>query len=333
MLELALIHSETTYPEYLELWMRSLPPNERSRYVAMLYNENHFKNVPWNHHFYKYSLQDRRAEYDGTTATDVVDGGKQHVVEGGDKQQQQQQQQQQQRPHRMPTPPKPLGDNRHSPKNNSIRNAAYFFYEVLDCACLFEDRGNGEFDCNSPLNAKYTELIEPDILETIGPVFGIRKSEIVFDSPTENRVLSPSERILRCWTVLHRARRLCKTELEDALGRGPAGIRDLLERGITLIRMTLGDDPTNPLVGMTDGVQGLLFSSNRVEFMELPITQPINEECDYCGQLVPKHTICSKCKLALYCNRECQTKDWKRHKWLCKMYNCCQSTTSNTTNT
>ena len=56
--------------------------------------------------------------------------------------------------------------------------------------------------------------------------------------------------------------------MEDALVRGPSGIRDLLERGITLIRMTLGDDPTNPLVGMTDGVQELLFSSNQVEFTE-----------------------------------------------------------------
>jgi hypothetical protein len=325
MLELALIHSETSFPEFLELWIRSLPPNERSRYVAMLYNEAQFPNIPWDYHFYKYSLQDRRAVYDGTTTTTG------------------QKQQQHQRPDRMPTPPKPLGDDRHSRKNNSIRNAAYFFYEVLSHGCLFEGGSDdSSVDCNGPLNARYVELIEPDILETIGPVFGIQKSELVFgrrsdvdDLGARNQPswLSPSERILRCWNILHRARRLCKTELEDALVRGPVGVRDLLERGVTLIRMTLGDDPEDPAVLMTDGVEELLFSSNQVEFVELTTSQPMLEECDYCGRNVPKRTHCSKCKVALYCSRECQTKDWRRHKWLCHRYCYPPKTTTTTTTT
>ena len=35
--------------------------------------------------------------------------------------------------------------------------------------------------------------------------------------------------------------------------------------------------------------------------------------CAYCGESDPP-CKCSKCKTAKYCNRSCQSKDWKRHK-------------------
>jgi len=38
--------------------------------------------------------------------------------------------------------------------------------------------------------------------------------------------------------------------------------------------------------------------------------------CFSCGKPKPKST-CSKCKVVKYCNRECQRKDWKRHKGEC----------------
>jgi hypothetical protein len=299
MLELALIHSETSYPEYMELWIRSLPPIERSMYAARLYNGNLFaKSVPWDYHFYKVALQDRRADYDST---------------GGEL-------------HRMPTPPRPLGDHRHTSKRNNIRNAAYFFYHVLHVGYLFDD--NGGTDCNYPLYRNYTDLVEPDMLLTIGPVFGIKKSDLVFGERSDHRIrngkeISPSERILRCWNVLYHARRLCLTELEDALVRGPVGVRDLLERGVTLMEMTL-TEPTNPVLEMVKGVKELLFDSNQVEFTKLAGTEPELMECDYCGEGVEKKERCSKCKVAMYCNRDCQKSDWKRHKWLCSRY-CCQT--------
>ena len=39
--------------------------------------------------------------------------------------------------------------------------------------------------------------------------------------------------------------------------------------------------------------------------------------CQFCHKKGPtKH--CSKCKQAFYCNKECQGKDWKKHKKTCK---------------
>ncbi|KAL3903946.1 MAG: hypothetical protein SGARI_005149 [Bacillariaceae sp.] len=175
-------------------------------------------------------------------------------------------------------------------------------------------------------------MVEPDVLVTLGPVFGIDKSELVFGERSDDRVrsgkgITPSERILRSWNVLYHARRLCLTELEDALVRGTPGVRDLLERGATLMEMTLADP--NPALDMIKGTKDLLFASDTVEFAELEATESLLMECDYCGETVEKKLQCSKCKVAVYCDRECQTGDWKRHKWLCSRY-CCQnpSTTS-----
>jgi len=44
------------------------------------------------------------------------------------------------------------------------------------------------------------------------------------------------------------------------------------------------------------------------------------QECDYCGSTLGKQNRCSKCKMAMYCNGDCQKQDWKRHKPLCARY-------------
>jgi hypothetical protein len=357
MLELALIHSETSYPEFVELWIRSLPPNERTVYSNKLCNSNKnttFTSIPWDYHFYKHSLQAKRADYDGTDGRLMA----------------------------MPTPPSPLGDHRHTIRGNSIRNAAYFFYEVLRTGVLFDTSNQDCYeigmDCNIPLAADYIELVEPDILVTLGPVFGINKTDLVFgvrsddvvvvnrdddgdsdcvtavssesdglaasassssssssnDACGGDRTMSSSERILRTWNILYHTDRLCKTELEDALLRGPASMRDLLERGATLVKMT--HHPHHPMAKI---VQGILQSNLVVQtkFVHLlsgdgngddysDVTmhhqheQPELLECDYCGQEIGRKEYCSQCMVAMYCNRDCQKKDWKRHKGLCKKY-------------
>ena len=54
-----------------------------------------------------------------------------------------------------------------------------------------------------------------------------------------------------------------------------------------------------------------LYGSNVYEqFMEDP-------KCGCCGE--PATQRCSKCKSVWYCSRECQLKDWKAHKEMCKM--------------
>jgi hypothetical protein len=337
MLELALIHSETSYPEYVQLWVRALPPNERSRATRKLC-ENNFGSVPWDHRFYSHSLQARRADYDGTAGRLVA----------------------------MPTPPTPLGDHRHSRRRNSVRNAAYFFYEVLRTGLLFDSSGQDYYatcvDWHCPLAADYAEMVQPDILATLGPVFGIDKAELTFGvrsdavsrgvadgdagtaaaatttittpasvptggpsggdcgGGTRNniRTLSSSERILRTWNVLYHADRLCKTELEDALLRGPAAMRDLLERGATLLRMTWGQGGSrHPALTLVGGMADLVV---RARFVELPVDQPELLECDHCGEGISRKEHCSRCRVAMYCNRECQRKDWKRHKAQCPAY-------------
>ena len=42
-----------------------------------------------------------------------------------------------------------------------------------------------------------------------------------------------------------------------------------------------------------------------------------NRNCLYCLQKVEGSSRCSKCRTALYCNRDCQEKHWPVHKNIC----------------
>ena len=43
-----------------------------------------------------------------------------------------------------------------------------------------------------------------------------------------------------------------------------------------------------------------------------------NRSCLYCLKAVEGSMRCSKCRTALYCNRECQLKHWPVHKNICQ---------------
>ena len=43
-----------------------------------------------------------------------------------------------------------------------------------------------------------------------------------------------------------------------------------------------------------------------------------NRNCLYCLKVVEGSMRCSKCRTALYCNRECQLKHWPVHKNICQ---------------
>lgn len=41
-------------------------------------------------------------------------------------------------------------------------------------------------------------------------------------------------------------------------------------------------------------------------------------KCEECGALATQR--CSKCKMAWYCSRDCQLRQWKKHKQICSMF-------------
>jgi len=95
-IEQALTYSPTAYPEYIQLWISSLEPRQRSMYAANLYNSK-FAGIQWDTQFY-----------------DIID--KQLRGEGL---------------YQRIQPAMPLGDDRHSPKMASISRIASEFYDLL----------------------------------------------------------------------------------------------------------------------------------------------------------------------------------------------------------
>jgi hypothetical protein len=43
--------------------------------------------------------------------------------------------------------------------------------------------------------------------------------------------------------------------------------------------------------------------------------------CNTCNKIDEKLKKCTRCKTMFYCSKECQVKDWKKHKKICKKYN------------
>ena len=50
---------------------------------------------------------------------------------------------------------------------------------------------------------------------------------------------------------------------------------------------------------------------------KLKDTKKAREPCLNCGKSNPKMNVCSKCKVAKYCSKECQKSHWKQHKSTC----------------
>jgi hypothetical protein len=62
------------------------------------------------------------------------------------------------------------------------------------------------------------------------------------------------------------------------------------------------------------------ISLNAIEFAKLQSEGDPAHECDYCGNEIANKKVCSGCKIAVYCDRDHQKGDWKRHKLLCQRY-------------
>lgn len=43
--------------------------------------------------------------------------------------------------------------------------------------------------------------------------------------------------------------------------------------------------------------------------------------CAWCDKKVMKKKYCTICRVAMYCGKTCQTKDWPKHKKVCKKIN------------
>jgi len=49
----------------------------------------------------------------------------------------------------------------------------------------------------------------------------------------------------------------------------------------------------------------------------LVYNKQMNKTCQHCGKTVVKSLRCSKCKITVYCSKECQRVAWKQHKSEC----------------
>lgn len=306
MLEQAYLFSPSSYPQYMQLWIASLPPNERSMYAANLYNSK-FNGIKWDH-----QLQ-----------TNVHN---MHVKDGYDL--------------RNVKPPVPIGDDRHQPRMECITQFASKFYSLFNYGILLDGAlGDWHAKLDPETDAK-------DILKEVGKCFGIQDADQLnwtdrSDNKNRSSTISRSELILRTWNVLYFLQRICKTELERALVDGPVAMLKLfvtavgtallnssIERSRNSFSPNLDQASAMDLLSRAQNLMETTDSDIIVTFFEsIPDStmsaQTPNQECDYCGSQVSKDPPprCSKCKIAIYCNQECQRGDWKRHKPLCSQNN------------
>jgi hypothetical protein len=213
-------------------------------------------------------------------------------------------------------PPVAFGDDRHSPLHAAACSYSYQLYSLINYGVLCRDTRNAA-DVHAPLNQEFQ-----DQLTDYGKLFGVDAGELNWTDRSEGRRMSNSELVLRCWNCLYFAQRLSLTQLECALVGGPEEMRTLLSYSTIITGLYMMKD--SPALAGRDLFKELVKRKclGDVEFQDLRERNPTEEHlsCDYCGEEMAKRLQCSRCKVALYCSRDHQREDFKRHKTLCLQY-------------
>lgn len=265
MLEQALVFSPTSYPEYVKLWIRSLPPAQRSMYAAELYNSN-FRGIKWDEQLYRnISLERLR----GDDFEIIIQ------------------------------PPTPLGDDRHSPKNAKVAACARDFFNLLNHGVLFDGcagdvhaklEENDELsELASLFGVDYTELNWSERSENRT----MSHSELILR--TWN-VLYFAQRLsiteLEC--ALMNGRKAMSKLLTNGVELSVTAVdlegKPMAERGRDIL--------TNAQKLFED--RGIEEITNR--FAELFVDDEADKKhlnCDYCGDDLQKSRVCSRCKTAM----------------------------------
>ena len=337
MLEQAMCYGPTSYRESVTRWILSLPPRQRSMYTDQLVRTQ-FKLLQWETDptFPEYYINICRLakDEDGDDDDDDDTLGDSHGSFGTIK---------------RTKPVVPLGDNRHNPLQAKAAKLAQQFYSLFKFRIIFDGP-------ESRANMKNLEGQDPRFLEILrrhGSLFGIDSPELPWDddyfaashavaAAGVPEAVTVSEVILHAWNVLFFNDRVSVTELETSLVMN--SMREYMTNAVQ-VALSAGYDGVpfaklgrqwllhaydflrgdNSSLQQQSGEESSQAETFQLVFQRLVVDHDDNDddddylllECDYCGETVATNKICSRCHTAMYCNRDCQKKDWIRHKQLC----------------
>jgi hypothetical protein len=101
-------------------------------------------------------------------------------------------------------------------------------------------------------------------------------------------------------TVMFRA---CMDLIETPENMRPPYAKEMVKRYLPVLRGRYGDNDRD-----VTAIEQKVIRTNPSDY----------HQCDYCGRIQSKLLACERCKLAYYCEEECQTRDWKDgHKTQC----------------
>ena len=96
------------------------------------------------------------------------------------------------------------------------------------------------------------------------------------------------------------------------------GVMGVVLEKLALPKGSSGERNRTPRAPRTQATQ----SQSQSQSQSQPQSQPQKESCLKCGAATTKAgnplLRCSKCKTVSYCSPDCQKKDWKKHKQMCK---------------